>query len=859
MTASPLHAAAAELHQHGITVIPIRTDGSKAPALRAWQQHTTTPEDIDAWFGGDRPQHGAMGVVCGPASGNLEMLEIEGAYVRELGDIAQLAADSGLDEVWGIVNQGWVETSPSGGVHWFYRIADQEVPGNTKIAQDEPRLNEQGKRYIPTIAETRGAGGQVVIAPTPGTAHPSGKPWARIIGGPATCPVITWEQRDQLHTLLMTLDRRGETTEPEPASPPPMFTGILAQLEATTRPTFDGVSPGDDFEARTRWEDILEPRGWRKVMVRGRTTYWCRPGKDHGISATTGRDPERDRLYVFTSSTEFDTFTPYTKFGAYAVLEHAGDHSAAASKLRKDGYGETPTHAATRQLAATGGLVSGGAPETSPVAETTSTAIAVAEPPAMWGDAGLRSHQRIAARLAAAVEGRYLYVSGAGWHKWDDMRWAPDHRATGINAELTALLRQSWIEALHDKDLAADVKSAMTANGTKGVLELTSVRPGIATEHVDLDPWLLNTPTGTLDLHTLQLKPHDPKDLITKVTNVGYDPNARSETWEHFLATSLPDAEVRGFLQRYAGLALIGKVVEHVLVIAHGNQGRNGKGVFSRTVERVLGSYAITAPADLLVQSRYGDKRSAGELAAIMRLRGARWVTMSELNKGERMDEATMKSLTGGDTLTAKHMGKDPVQFTPSHTIFMAANDLPSVGADSTASWARIRAVPWEVSFVGREDVTLEDRIAQQLPAILAWMVDGLREYQQGGLRAPQAVLAETEKYRSDNDPVDRFITDRCLLGAHHSITRALLLEAYTKWAKKNGEPLLNGRQLAALIRVRPGVEEYKSGTAAWKGITLAAELEEDPPQGTLPVAPQVTPPAPQPHSDPYDGDRGGW
>src|SRR5690606_2117041 len=143
--------------------------------------------------------------------------------------------------------------------------------------------------------------------------------------------------------------------------PPAMLTGILGALEATTRPTFEGVSPGDDFEARTTWEEILEPRGWRKVMVRGRTTYWRRPGKEHGISATTGRDPERDRLYVSSSSTEFETFTPYTKFGAYALLEHAGDHSAAASKLRKEGYGETPTHAATRQLAATAGLVPAGA------------------------------------------------------------------------------------------------------------------------------------------------------------------------------------------------------------------------------------------------------------------------------------------------------------------------------------------------------------------------------------------------------------------------------------------------------------------------------------------------------------------
>lgn len=864
MTATnPLHQDALELHARGINVIPIRHDGSKAPVLRAWEQHITTEADIDAWFGGDNPHHRAIGAVTGAASENLEMAEIEGRAAGELTQLAQLAEDSGIRATWDKVNAGWLELTPSGGIHWFYRVEAPAIPGSMKLAMrpstpDEltawkaieqvkvdaiPDPDKRAKRQakidatqcadvMQTLAETRGNGGQSVIAPTPGTAHETGRPWARLRGGPATVPTLTWDERDQFLTLLSTLDQRDAPTEPEPAG---TMTGTLALAEASTPgPRLGGITPGDDFEERNSWPDILEPHGWTRLFTRGATTYWCRPGKTQGISATTGHAKDRDRLYVFSSSTDFDTFTPYTKFGAHAHLNHGGDHSAAATRLKADGYGESPTHAATRALAAA-------QPQPGPTAATPATVAGTAaeaplpfgftlvEAPRQWGDVGLRSHQRMAARLATFAAGKFLFVAGIGWHRWDGTRWEPDTRGTHINGELTTLLRQSWVEAINDKDLEADVKASMTATGSSGTLNLASFRPEISTERIDTDPWLLNTPTGTLDLHGLTLRPHNPDDRITKVTTVGYNPDATSATWEHFLETSLPDPEVRAFLQRYAGLSLIGKVIEHVLVIAHGSQGRNGKGVFARTIARVLDSYATTAPADLLVQSRYGDKRSAGELAAIMRLRGARWVALSELNKGVAMDEATMKSLTGGDILTAKFMGKDPVEFDPSHTIFMSANDLPTVGSDSTAAWARIRAVPWTVSWVGREDVTLEDRIERELEGVLAWMVEGLRQYQKIGLAAPAAVMAETEKYRSDNDPVARFITERCYLGPAASVTRSALLDAYTAWARTNGEQPLTGRQLATLIRATPGVDEYKAGTLAWRGIGLAVIMDTTP------------------------------
>src|SRR5690606_9346592 len=134
-------------------------------------------------------------------------------------------------------------------------------------------------------------------------------------------------ERDAFHTLLRTLDETPAPTTPAAAERPPRQPG-------------DGITPGDDYEAKTDWADILTPHGWVHVFTRGRTRYWRRPGKNMGFSATTGRADDRDRLYVFTTSTEFEAEIPYTKLGAYALLEHAGDHSAAAKALYDAGFGQ---------------------------------------------------------------------------------------------------------------------------------------------------------------------------------------------------------------------------------------------------------------------------------------------------------------------------------------------------------------------------------------------------------------------------------------------------------------------------------------------------------------------------------------
>ncbi len=221
--------------------------------------------------------------------------------------------------------------TPTIGIHSFYRVTSGSARPNTKLARRPSTAEELALKpanKIQVLMETRGEGGYGVVAPTPGTHHASGNPWTVLVGSPDTIPTITAEQRDTLYVIAATLDQMPVIKAHEP---PPS-----RSLPAGSTP---GTRPGDDYNNKTEWEEILT--GWTRVRRIGAGWTWRRPGKtDPGISATTGTASDGvDRLYVFSTSTEFETETPYSKFAAYTLLSHGGDYKAAAKGLTTMGYG----------------------------------------------------------------------------------------------------------------------------------------------------------------------------------------------------------------------------------------------------------------------------------------------------------------------------------------------------------------------------------------------------------------------------------------------------------------------------------------------------------------------------------------
>jgi hypothetical protein len=353
MSTAPYDARAAA-HQWrvaGCTTIPIRPDRSKAPAAERWRDLYPAPAvvDTDHLFATAVQQHGTqvgVAVLTGTSSGGLELLEIEGppqqaaALMRQLGD---LAGRAGLGELWQRLAGGYVESSPKGGVHFLYRLTDGPVPGNTKLARRpalDVELNDAERRHVErrpghifgrTTIETRGQGGYVIVAPTPAEcsgADGPAQPWSFLAGQPHTIPAITSAERGELHNLARACDTMPGKDDAGAEVGQQLRMPLPQHTAGDTR-------PGDRYAAETPWANILQPHGWRRLWENGGKTYWCRPGKSHGVSATTTDTGPGDPggMWVFSSSTTFDTETLYTKFGAYAHLEHGGDMVAAARAL----------------------------------------------------------------------------------------------------------------------------------------------------------------------------------------------------------------------------------------------------------------------------------------------------------------------------------------------------------------------------------------------------------------------------------------------------------------------------------------------------------------------------------------------
>jgi hypothetical protein len=355
-----LITAAYAFEAAGCSVVPTRADASKAPAAEwtQYQQTRATRQRLDRWL--RNGAHDGIGVIMGAVSGGMEMWEAEGRAVQEgyLERLAEALNDHGLTDLWHRITSGYLEQAPGGGFHILYRVTGTPRP-NTKLASrpstpaelEAWKAKEREKaaawtdadkrdrrlvvidkttcEQVPQVLfETRGEGGYVVVAPSGGRTHPSGRPWVLLAGGPDTIATISEHERDALYAVTSLLNAIPAPQVPTPRPKPTVLRSTPGE----------GLRPGDDYNAKATWAEILEPHGWTCVSTYGQGLIWCRPGKSRSASATTGTR-DGDNLYVFSTSTVFEAGKPYSKFAAFTLLEHNEDFKAAAAALRAQGYG----------------------------------------------------------------------------------------------------------------------------------------------------------------------------------------------------------------------------------------------------------------------------------------------------------------------------------------------------------------------------------------------------------------------------------------------------------------------------------------------------------------------------------------
>lgn len=401
-------------------------------------------------------------------------------------------------------------------------------------------------------------------------------------------------------------------------------------------------------------------------------------------------------------------------------------------------------------------------------------------------DAG--NGERIAADHGADL--RYV-AAWKGWLAWDGRRWQRDDtgRVSALAQRTMRARVEDFASLLADasKDerpkLLRAVKFALGSESEprlRAALVLAQPRLAARPGDFDRDPWLLNVENGTIDLRTGRLRPHRRTDSITRLAPVTFDAAAQCPRWLDFLGRVMGgDEALIAFLRRLVGYIMTGTTDEQVIVLFFGG-GANGKSTFVEIVRTLLGTYAQTSPFSTFLAA----ERDHGPRNDLARMAGSRLVVAVETREGRRLDETLVKTLTGGDTVTARYLYGEHFEFRPTFKLVLVANSRPVITGTDHAIWRRVRLVPWTVTISdGERDPRLGEKLRAELPGILNWALRGCLEWQSDGLGAAETVAAATAAYRAESDEAGRFLDEACAFDAQTWTPSAALRDAFAAWS----------------------------------------------------------------------------
>ncbi len=387
-------------------------------------------------------------------------------------------------------------------------------------------------------------------------------------------------------------------------------------------------------------------------------------------------------------------------------------------------------------------------------------------------------------------------------------------RAQGMvdKKEASLLLRHSS-DSLNANKLAAAIKVGQTH--TEIHLEAEAFNT-----HLDV----VQVNNGLIDLRTGELMPVDKEKYITSKINIEYDPEATCPIWLQSLEMSLGDEPgLMEFMQEALGYSLTGETSEQCIFICYGPEGNNGKSTLLEAVQRLMGEMAIMSEFDVIATKK-SDNFARAEIAKLV---GTRFVSMNEA-KSVPIDESLVKQLTGGDTITGRHLFKKSIKFLPQFKIWLRANDRPEIRGIDDAIWRRIRIIPFtrQIPKALRKDRHVIDKeLDSEAQGIFAWLVEGAKRWYENGLSEPDAVILHTNEYRSESDVWQRFLDVTCEAIQGVRVEQTDLYNYYKDWARNNGVPQVSSIAFNATLK-RKGIEEgISGGTVFWLDYTVRDDI----------------------------------
>jgi putative DNA primase/helicase len=409
------------------------------------------------------------------------------------------------------------------------------------------------------------------------------------------------------------------------------------------------------------------------------------------------------------------------------------------------------------------------------------------------------------------------------WLLWNGYRWAEDHN--GLIERIGYDIAKNWYHiagSLEDGDKRKEIGrwalKCESKHSIRDMLDLArSVEPITTTgDNYDADAWLVGCTNGALDLRTGMLREATPDDQITMSAGYAFDDQAGCPRWLAFLREVFAgDDALIAFIQMAVGYSITGDTREQCLFLCWGS-GCNGKSVFLNTLRAMMGDYATnTAFSTFELEAR---SSIPNDIAALV---GKRLITASETTEAKRLNEARVKAVTGGDPLTCRFMRGEFFSYVPAYKVWLAMNHKPVVTGTDNGIWRRIRLIPFTVSFAGRENKTLGDKLREELPGILAWAAQGALLWQACGLVNCDAVTVATQQYREESDLIGQFMAecaDRMTVG---KVATHDLYQAYENWCREMNEKPITANALTRRL-AEMGIERSRDYQGRfYKGLAL--------------------------------------
>lgn len=412
---------------------------------------------------------------------------------------------------------------------------------------------------------------------------------------------------------------------------------------------------------------------------------------------------------------------------------------------------------------------------------------------------------------------RYNYTDKS-WMWYDGRRWKYDDSGEPKRMvdEMLSIMRTPEEADLYlddegelQKRYQAHVKrSRSSAAKTAALKEAEHLAP-VTSDALDCGPYLLNTPSGVLDLRAGTLKKHDPALYLSKICNAEYTETRDTPVWDAFLQQifNQDEAMIR-FVQRAAGYSLTGVTDEQCMFICIGD-GRNGKSTLLNVFADILGDYACNMQPESLAVKNGGSAVNSD----IARLRGVRFATTVEPDEGMRLAEGLVKQLTGGDVVTARRLYGNEFEFRPQCKIWMSANHKPIIRGTDLGIWRRIYLIPFTVQIPDHMvDKSLKYKLRDEMPGILKWMADGCTMWQREGLNPPLSVQSAGKDYQHEMDVISRFVDECCERSGYETVRAADLYAAYKRWATENNEYCMSSTRFGKEIGGRFNKQHGRSG-----------------------------------------------